>query len=95
MTDIRGNWSSRPVQPGQYDLDELVFEEIVNGEGVPVALVIDTAEADGNAYGHAVRAAIIDVPAMLDLLQEVITDRGLEPVIANDVQMLLRKHGRI
>lgn len=93
---ISGQWSSRPVVPGQYDLDELVFEEVLNGEGVPVAFVIDTADADGNDYGHAVRAAIIDIPHMLDLLQEArdaFTNDGRGD-LADEATLVLRKHGR-
>lgn len=94
---ITGGWSSRPVTPGQYALDELVYEEILDGAGVTVAFVVDTMDADGNAYAQQVRSLIIDGPDMLEMLKEArdgFVRMGVGTNLIGSIDLLLRKHGR-
>jgi len=94
---IRSGWSSRPVTKGEFDIEELVYEEVLDDAGVPVAFVIDTMDADGNAYAEQVRSAIIDIPVMLDLLQEArdgFVRMNIGTNLIGQIDLLMRKHGR-
>lgn len=96
---IRSGWSSRPIAPGEYDLDELVTEEILDADGTPVAFVINAGHSDVVPYVEEVRSLIIDAAGMLDLLASVhatASDDGTEGgPLARDITAMLKKHGRL